>query len=164
MHVQHVQPHRAGFDLPSLLAVRRRKPLLPDHTQKFISRRKFLSVIFAFHERCMRGHDFCQQTGSSCERWRNMATAYKYETGHHRAHRARDIRLRRDGMTDRRIFYVRTSTWPNAAVIVTAEARTDGPSDLRPVSPSGPICARRPWDQWCGKGESLACGKTTLGR
>ena len=67
-----------------------------------------------------------------------------------------------------------------------AQARTDGPSDLRPVSPSGPICdyvttdyvttdlrpvspsgpicARRPWDQWCGKGESLACGKTTWGR
>ena len=38
-----------------------------------------------------------------------------------------------------------------------------GPAVNRLVSPSGPICARRPWDQWCGKGESLACWKTTWG-
>ena len=39
-----------------------------------------------------------------------------------------------------------------------------GPAVNRPVSPSGPICARRPWDQWCGKGESIAGEKTTWGR
>ena len=52
-------------------------------------------VIFAFHVRCMRGHDFCQQTGSSCERWRNMATLQIRNRSPPRT--PRDIRLRRDG-------------------------------------------------------------------
>ena len=38
MHVQHVQPHRAGFDLPSL-AVRRRYRFFHRNTKKFISLR-----------------------------------------------------------------------------------------------------------------------------
>ncbi len=96
MHVQHVQPHRAGFDLPSL-AVRRRKTASSKTTHAEVYFQHPLFSLFT-SDACegMISANRQDPPAKDGETWRR----YKYETGHHRAHRARDIRLRRDGMTD----------------------------------------------------------------
>ena len=97
MHVQHVQPHRAGFDLPRL-AVRRRKPLLPRRRSLFPTHPLF-SLFTCDACEAWRGHDFANRQDPPAkdgETWRRC----KYETGHHRstAHTARHpIETRRIG-------------------------------------------------------------------